>query len=124
MFSYLNKTFVIDDPQARIRQDQDLLSYLMENGKPKLIPLGTTIKVTDAKLCKDSVFVRADNWGWTAGDNLKNNFLNETIAVFEPKDNDPKGPNAAWDKGTFLKQLTLVQIVGADNSVKYISDDI
>ena len=124
MFSYLNKPFVIDDPQARIRQDQDLLSYVIENGKPKLIPLGTKIKVTEARLFKDSVFVKADGWGWTAGNNLKNNFLNETVATYEPVDNNQKGPNAAWDKGTYLKQLTLIQIIGADNSVKFISDDI
>jgi D-alanyl-D-alanine carboxypeptidase len=124
MQSYLNKMFVIDDPQARVRLDQDLLSYVMENGKPKLIPRGTQINVTDAKLLKDSVFVRADGWGWTAGNNLKNFFLNETLATFAPVDNDPQGPNAAWDKGQFLKQLTLIQIVGADNSIKFISNDI
>lgn len=125
MQSYLNKTFVIDDPEARIRQDDDLLSYfLAENGKPKIIPKGTQIKVTDAKLFKDSVFVRADGWGWTAADNLKNNFLNETLATFLPQDDDEKGANAAWDRGHYLKQLTLIQIVGADNSVKFISADV
>ena len=124
MKSYLNKTFVIDDPQARIRTDDDLLSYVMENGKPKLIPIGTQIKVSDAKVLKDSVFVRADGFGWTAANNLKNDFLNETLATFEPTSNDPKGPNAAWDAGQYLKQLTLIQIVGADNTLKLISNDI
>jgi hypothetical protein len=124
MFSYIDKTFVIDDAQARVRQDQDLLSYVIENGKPKLIPLGTQIKVTEAKVFKDSVFVRAENWGWTAANNLKNNFLNETLAVFSPTDNNEKGPNAAWDKGKFLKQITLIEIVGADSTLKFISQDI
>jgi hypothetical protein len=124
MFSYLDKTFVIDDPQARIRQDQDLLSYVLENGKPKLIPWGTEIKVTEAKVFKVSVFVRADGWGWTAANNLKNNFINETIAVFPPVDNNEKGANAAWDKGKFLKQITLIQIVGADGALKFISEEI
>jgi hypothetical protein len=124
MLSFIDKTFVIDDPQARIRQDQDLLSYIIENGKPKLIPLGTEIKVTEAKVFKDSVFVRAENWGWTAGNNLKNKFLNETLAVFPPADNNQKGPNAAWDKGRYLKQITLIQIVGADGALKFISAEI
>jgi len=124
MKSYLNKTFVIDDPQARIRTDEDLLSYVMENGKPKLIPIGTNVKITDAKVLKDSVFVRAEGFGWTAANNLKNDFLNETLATFEPTSNDPKGPNAAWDAGQYLKQLTLIQIVGADNTLKFISNDI
>ena len=125
MQSYVNKTFIVDDPQARIRTDEDLLAYLMENGAPKLIPKGTEIKISDTRVLKESsVFVRADDWGWTAANNLRNRFLNETLATFEPKDNDQRGPNAAWDNGQFLKQLTLIQTVGADNTLKYISNDI
>lgn len=124
MQSYLNKTFVIDDPQARIRQDNDLLAFVMENGRPKLIPRGTEVRITDAKVFRDSVFVNAEGWGWTAASNLKNKFLNETVAVFEPQNNDQKGANAAWDAGRFLKQIALVQIVGADSQLKFISKDI
>lgn len=124
MKSYLNKTFLIDDPQARIRTDENLLVYVMENGRPKLIPIGTIIKITDARILKESVFVRADGFGWTAANNLKNNFLNETLGSIPPADNNQKGPNAAWDKGQFLKQITLIQIVGADNTIKFISEEI
>ena len=124
MKSYLNKTFVIESAEARIRKDDDLLSFVMENGKPKLIPKGTAVSVTDARVLNEAVFVNAANWGWTAASNLKNKFLNETLATFEPQDNDPKGANAAWDAGNFLKQITLVQIVGADGTFKYVSNDI
>jgi len=124
MQSYLNKPFLIDDPQARLREGDDLLTFVVENGAPKLIPNGTEIRVTDARVMRDSVFVKAENFGWTAATNLKNDFLNETVGVFPPQDNDPKGANAAWDAGRFLKQLTLVQIVGADNQLKFISEDI
>jgi hypothetical protein len=125
MQSYLNKTFVIDDPEARIRQDNDLLSFAMEDGNPKLIPQGTEIRVTDAKaLDEPSVFVNAENLGWTAAGNLKNKFLNETLATFEPQDTNQKGANAAWDNGNFLRQLTLIQIVGANKTLKYISSEI
>ena len=124
MKSYLNKTFVIDDAQARIRKENDLLSYVMVNGVPKLIPNGTQIQVTDVRLLNETAFVFADGWGWTAADNLKNDFLNETIGEFPPVDDDPKGPNAAWDNGQYLKQLTLVQVIGADKTIKYISKDI
>ena len=125
MQSYLNKTFVIADPEARIRQDDDLLSYVTEGGQPKLIPQGTEIRVTDTKVLKESsVFVRAEAWGWTAGNNLKNGFLNETLATFPPQDNNQQGANAAWDNGNFLKQITLIQIVGADNQLKFISNEI
>lgn len=124
MQSYLNKPFVIGDPQARLREGDDLLTFVMENGAPKLIPNGTEIRVTDARVLRDSVYVNAENFGWTAATNLKNKFLNETVGEFAPQDADEKGANAAWDKGKFLKQITLVQIVGADNQLKFVSQDI
>lgn len=124
MQSYLNKPFVIGDPQARLREGDDLLTFVMENGAPKLIPNGTEVRVTDARVLRDLVFVNAENFGWTAATNLKNKFLNETVGVFPPPDDNQKGSNAAWDAGRFLKQITLVQIVGADNQLKFVSQDI
>lgn len=125
MQSYVNKTFVIEDTDARVRQDGDLVSFVIEDGKPKLIPQGTQIRVTDAKAVEEaSVFVTAENWGWTAASNLKNKFLNETLATFEPQDTNQKGANAAWDNGHFLKQITLIQIVGANKTLKYVSSEI
>lgn len=124
MKSYLDKTFVIEDPQARIRKPDDLLRFEMENGQPKLIPKGTKVKVTDAKVFKDLVFVLADGFGWTAKSNLKNQFLNETLTTFPPQDKNKKGPNAAWDAGNFLKQITLVQVVGAKDTLKFVSEEV
>lgn len=124
MKSYVDKKFFINNADARIRTEDNLLAYVMENGKPKLIPNGTEIRVTDTRVLNEKVYVNADNWGWTAATNLKNEFLNETLAIFEPKDSDKKGDNAAWDGGQFLKQLTLVQIVGADRVLKFISNDL
>ena len=124
MQSYLNKPFFIDDPQARLREGDDLLTFVMENGAPKLIPNGTEIRVTEARVLRDSVFVNVENFGWTAATNLKNKFLNDTVGMFPPQDNDQKGANAAWDAGRFLKQITLIQMVGADNQLKFVSQDI
>jgi hypothetical protein len=124
MQSYLNKPFVIDDPQARLREGNDLMTFVMEGGQPKPIPNGTEIRVTDARVLRDLVFVKAENFGWTAATNLKNKFLNETVGVFAPQDDNQKGANAAWDAGRFLKQITLIQIVGADNQLKFVSLDI
>ena len=56
MKSYLNKKFVVDDPDARVRKDDDLLAFVMENAKPKIIPRNTEISVTDTRLLNDSVF--------------------------------------------------------------------
>lgn len=124
MQSYLNKPFVINDPQARLREGDDLMTFVMEDGRPKLIPNGAEIRVTDARVLRETVYVNAENFGWTAATNLKNKFLNETVGVFTPQDDDQKGPNAAWDAGRFLKQITLIQIVGKDNQLKFISLDI
>src|SRR5688572_33268150 len=124
MQSYLNKPFVINDPQARLREGDDLLTFVKENGAPKLIPNGTEVRITDARILRDLVFVNAENFGWTAATNLKNKFLNETVGVFEPQDDNQRGANAAWDAGRFLKQITLVQIVGADKQLKFVSHDI
>ena len=124
MQSYLNKPFLINDPQARLREGDDLMTFVMEGGQPKLIPNGTEIRVTDARVLRDSVFVNAENFGWTAATNLKNKFLNESVGVFPPQDDNQKGANAAWDAGRFLKQITLVQIVGADKQLKFLSQDI
>lgn len=124
MQSYLNKPFFIGDPQARLRNESDLLTFVMENNQPKLIPNGTEVRITDARVLRDLVFVNAENFGWTAATNLKNKFLNETVGVFPPQDDNQKGANAAWDAGRFLKQITLIEIVGADNQLKFISQDI
>jgi len=124
MQSYLNKPFVIGDPQARLREGDDLLTFVTENNQPKLIPNGTEVRITEARVLRDLVFVNVENFGWTAATNLKNKFLNETVRVFPPQDDNQKGANAAWDAGRFLKQITLVQIVGADNQLKFVSQDI
>jgi D-alanyl-D-alanine carboxypeptidase-like protein len=124
MQSYLNKPFSIDDPEARIRTGDDLLTYVTENGQPKLIPNGTEIRVTEARVLRDTVYVNTETWGWTAATNLRHKFLNETVGVFAPQGDDQKGPNAAWDGGRFLKQITLIQVVGADNQLKFVSQDI
>lgn len=124
MNSYLNKKFVIEDPDARVRKDDDLLAFVLENDKPKIIPRNTETNVSDVRLLNDQLFVNAVGWGWTAGNNLKNKFLNETLATFEPADDNPEGANAAWDGGQFLRQLTLVQIVGADGQLKFISTEV
>lgn len=125
MKSYLNKAFFIEDRQARIRKSDDLLTFVMENGAPKLIPKGTQVYITDALVAKDAaIYVEAADWGWTTAKNLKNQFLNETLRSIPPPDDDPKGANAAWEKGNFLRQITLVELVGADQALKYISDEV
>jgi hypothetical protein len=124
MKTYLTKTFLVDDPQARLRKPDDLLSYIMENGAPKLIPQGTQIQVSDVKLVNGRAFVLDNDWGWTAADNSRATSLMRRSKSFRRTATMKNGPNAAWDKGHFLKQLTLIQVVGANNSLKLVSKDI
>jgi len=121
--SYEGKTFLVNDPNARLRRGDDLLSFVTQPAELKSIPAGTSIKVLDVQVVKDNVFVLADGWGWTAASNLKGGFLNETLSESAPEGNDQKGPHAAWDAGHFLKQLTLVNIMGADRQIKQVSSE-
>ena len=121
--SYEGVRFRIADPQARLRTNEDPFEFEKENGLPKIIPPGTFVNVSDVKVYKDVVYVLAENFGWTAASNLKGGFLNHTLSESLPENEDQKGSHAAWDGGRFLKQLTLINIVGADNQVKQVSEE-
>ena len=54
----------------------------------------------------------------------KTSFSTRLSACSRRKTTNEKGANAAWDAGRFLKQITLIQIVGADNQLKFVSQDI
>jgi hypothetical protein len=65
MNGYLNKTFVIDDPghvfaRARIYSRRRQLMASQNSS------IRTQVKITDAKVFKDLVFVRVDGFGWTS----------------------------------------------------------
>jgi hypothetical protein len=96
--SYLNKTFLVQDPEARIRQPGNLLKYILYGasdslpagkkvGDPKVIPQGTAVRVINAKsidskltfVLAEAVDDSAQLLCWTSADNLAGRFLNETI---------------------------------------------
>ena len=138
--SYLGKTFLIDNPDARVRHEKNLLQFITYQagddipsgkkvGDPRVIPQGTQVKITDAKaLDEDHAFVLAEPlgegvvtpFGWTSTKNLKGRFVSETLGQFPPTDNNKKGANAAWDAGTFIGQKTLVDIMGNNDRVKRV----
>jgi len=142
MKSYLNKTFLVQDPEARIRQSANLLKYVVYGpadilppgktiGDPKIIPQGTKIRVTNAKsIATKLTFVQtefAENpgnpLGWTSADNLAGKFINETIGRLTPINDDRKGPTAVWQNGRFVEQATLVEIVGSNNEAERITEN-
>jgi D-alanyl-D-alanine carboxypeptidase len=138
--SYLGKVYLIDDKEARVRQAKNLLKYVVYQegddvpagkkiGQPKIIPKGTKVRVSDARaldnkitfvLVQSDIESPAQSLGWTSADNLKGDFINETIGELVSKDASKKGLNAAWDKGKYLGQRTLVEIVGNKNQTERI----
>ena len=60
MQSYLNKTFALTILTPRVRQDGDLLSFVMEDGKPKLTLRARRFASRREGLDEPSVFVNAE----------------------------------------------------------------
>ena len=129
--SYRAKTFVIDDPDARVRRSADLMQFdRLPNGGLNIIPKGTQIRVLNAKVANDIVFVQFEStdtdpikYGWTSSINLAGKFVNETLGQVAPSGNSKKGPNAAWERGRYIGQVTLVEIVDYRNGVEQITLD-
>lgn len=100
--SYLNKEFIIDDNQALVRNPNNLaqssrfkvgdtLPPNFSVGDKKLIPLNTSVKVTNVRMdTKRNVFIFAvpvgnSNFipsGWTRVTNLDGKFSNEIVSYF------------------------------------------
>lgn len=122
--SYLDKTFTVVDPDARIRRDDDPMAFVTTAGGGfATIPRGTTVRITEVKVAEAGsqrtiVFGRATAaaggpvFGWTSTRNLDGKFMNETIGLLSPAAGASRfGPNAAWADGQFLGQIELAAVV-------------
>lgn len=139
--SYKQKTFTVVDPDARIRRSENLSQFVplsdadpsAPSGVYQKIPQNTEINIDDFRIlptgatnsmifvhCLDAVSGTA--YGWTSSRNLKGRFVNETLGESPPVKKDKKGPNAAWAKGRFLGQITLVKIVDAKYEIEYVAE--
>jgi len=144
--SYKNKIFAVMDADTRIRTPGDLLSFERHMaGTPlppgatvgdfKRIPKSTQIKVDQIEIVptgSSGVIVFAHTlamdgitaYGWTSTRNFVGKFVNETLGTVPPSPAaDKKGPNAAWVKGKFSRQLTLVKIVDIKLEIEHIAED-
>jgi hypothetical protein len=143
--TYLDKIFLVADPDTRIRKADNLMEFevyttagLLAGEQPgnfKRIPKGTKVKLDKAKVLATGssdalVFAHAlsadgqSEYGWTSTRNLDGAFVNESLGSIAPRPGAGKfGPNAAWKAGAYTGQLTLVEIVGAKQKVKHISVD-
>lgn len=132
--SYLDKTFVVSDPDARVRRDNDLLAFVQDpGGQFRTIPKNSKIRITEVRLVEAGsqhsiVFGRAASvdgtqvLGWTSTRNLAGQFANETIGIVKPAPGATRfGPNAAWSDGNYLGQLDLVAIVDAKLEIERLA---
>lgn len=124
--SYLDKTFVVADADARIRRDDDLMAFVTTAGGGfQTLPQGSTVRVAEVRVQEAGsqamiVFGRttsadgAQVLGWTSTRNFEGKFMNETLGMVAPEPGASRfGPNAAWADGQYLGQLELVAIVDA-----------
>ncbi|MDM0001788.1 M15 family metallopeptidase [Variovorax sp. J22P240] len=132
--SYLTKSFTVSDPDARLRQANDLMAFETSDGTIKKIPTATVIRVDavqrlQAGSNKVALFAHAlqesgTPIGWTSTNNLQGRFINETLDLLKPSTGSGKfGPNAAWSRGAYIGQIDLVEIVDAKTEIERIASD-
>ena len=132
--SYREKTFVVDNSDARLRRADDVSAFVLRpDGAIKTIAPGSSIRISDVRTTPAgsksvNLFVlarSADNateLGWTSGNNLAQRFLSETIGAIEPlAATNQFGPNAAWSNGKFLGQITLIRVVGTNREIEHVA---
>ncbi|WP_326542402.1 M15 family metallopeptidase [Pseudorhodoferax sp.] len=134
--SFRDKTFVVDDPDARIRREADLMAFETDAaGRIRTIAQGTVVRIVEVKVAEAGsrssiVFGRAASadgaqlLGWSSTRNLRGKFMNETIGVVRPEPGAGRfGPNAAWARGEYLRQVDLVAIVDAKLEIERLALD-
>ena len=115
--SFIGKTFVVTNSNARIRDPNDLTVLT-----PTVIPQGTQVLVTAVKtlptgsktriVFANTTSVNGAVLGWTSTRNFDGSFVNETLDLLPAAPGaSQKGPNAAWSGGQFRGQVDLVEIV-------------
>ena len=132
--SFRDKTFVVEDSDARIRLDEDLMAFALDTGGRFLaIPKNTKVKIVEVKVGETGsrtsiVFGRATSadgiqvFGWTSTRNLRGKLMNETIGIVQPELGAGRfGPNAAWSDGEYLGQLELVAIVDSKLEIERLA---
>lgn len=135
--SYRDHAFTVADPDARVRDPNNLMGYLAAPaGAPstnglRIIPKDTVVAVDEVRIVErgagaplifaHTTSAEGQELGWTSSRNFAGKFVNETLGAKAPPNNDKKGAHAAWSEGRFKKQLTLVPIVDAKFELCYIS---
>lgn len=146
--NYKDQTFLVSDPDARVRSADDIWTFLRYTatddipagsavGDFVLIPQGTTVRVRDVRIVpagkrhrffadvEDSAGAR--RFGWTLTTNFQGAFRNVTLGKVAPKPGAGRfAETAAWSKGSYVGQVTLVKIIDAslelENLTLHVAD--
>lgn len=132
--SFRDTSFLVNDADARIRSDADLMAFALDGaGKIRTIAPGTRVKVSEirrvaAGSLTNIVFGRATSLdggqvlGWTSTRNFEGQFKNQTLGVLQPEPGASRfGPNAAWADGQYLGQVDLVPIVDSKLEIEHLA---
>jgi hypothetical protein len=140
--SFANETFGFApaiwqlEPDGNNRTVIDAKAFIRE-GPPSfastanVIPSGSFVTVTETSEDKQNVKVSkldiingqpvvGDEIGWTRANNLIDGCSD---VFFKPEWKDQKGPNACWDKGSFIGAKILVNIVGFGGEMEQVTLD-
>lgn len=143
--NYLDQTFVVSDPDARIRKAGDLRTFLTYKasdtipagrkvGDFKLIPKNAKVTVDKIQLEPSSSKSRtvyahataADGsqvFGWTSTINFKDRFRNITLGQIDPKPGANRySDTAAWSGGKFIRQNSLIWIVDISRDIERLTE--
>ncbi|MEO9779013.1 MAG: M15 family metallopeptidase [Paracoccaceae bacterium] len=143
--NYREKTFLVSDPDARVRSTGDIwafLTYAATDDIPAgsvvgdyiLIPKETTVSVRDVRIVpagkrnrffadvEDAVSGR--HFGWTATTNFQGAFRNVTLGKIDPESGAGRyAETAAWSRGDYVGQVALVKIVDAGLELENLTQD-
>lgn len=134
--SYKSKTFKVSDGDARLRDPNNLTTYLKDAASDFLrIPKNETVEVADVKVSptgstKKGVYALAMRptgvqWGWTSVNNFAKRFANVTIGLVAPTPGAGKfSTTAVWKGGAYQGQAELAQIVDVTGEIEKITLDL
>ncbi len=143
--NFRERIYLVADPDARIRVTGDLQKYARyQAGEPlppgatvgdyKRIPKGTRVRVNEIAYGQSGshshiVFARvadksnATEYGWTSSRNFQGKFRNTTLGLITPKPGAGRySDTAAWRRGDYLGQVSLVPIVDETHRVETLTE--
>lgn len=132
--SYIGKNFTVSDSDARLRDANDIMTFLTgANGKPLTIAQGTVVRVTAVNIFPRgarSILLFADvtrasdgqRLGWTAASNIRGGLVSETLGrIAAPAGGNKFGAHAVWENGQYLGQTDLVRVMGSENELEFLA---